>query len=95
MTRDELLQAIVSARTFAQSYLAGGDGYLLVRTPKVVAMLDIMEARVRASPQMPEPDAFDDVPLGLYAVRELEELDGARLTKVLCRLNLALKPADH
>jgi hypothetical protein len=94
MSRDELLDAIASARSLAQSYVnfgtANQQAYLARRVPGVVAMLDKMEERVRASAVMLEPEAFDDIPLGLYAVRELEDVD-MHLSKVLCHIQYALK----
>jgi hypothetical protein len=91
-SREELLEAIAAARTLAQSYLVNADAFLLARIPDVVRMLDMMEERVRATPDMPEPDAFDDIPLGLYAVRELDEIDDDhRLSTVLCNIPYSLK----
>jgi hypothetical protein len=93
-SRDELLESIASARTLARSYLATGNArlrsYLSTRIPLVVKMLDMMEERVRASPAMLEANAFDDIPLGLHAVRELEDID-PDLSRVLCRVQQALK----
>jgi hypothetical protein len=90
-TREELLEAIAAARALAQSYLVNADAFLLHRIPDVVRMLDMMEERVRATPAMPGPDAFDDIPLGLYAVRELDEIDDHRLSTVLCNIPYSLK----
>jgi hypothetical protein len=90
-SREELLQSIASARTLAQSYLAGSDTFLLTRIPRVVVMLDMMEARVLAVPEMLEPDAFDDIPLGRYAAREFEQPNEESLVKALCHIQYALK----
>jgi hypothetical protein len=94
-SRDELLESLASARSLAQSYLSWGNAnlhaYLSPRIPKVVLMLDMMEARVRAEPEMLEPSAFDDIPLGLYAVRELDQIDGDKLATALCHIQHALK----
>ena len=95
MSREELLESIASARALAQSYLSRDDlrlrSYMSTRIPNIVKMLDMMEVRVSASPEMLQPNAFDDIPLGLYAVREFDQIDGDRLTLALCRVQHALK----
>ena len=90
-SREALLQSIASARTFTQSYVGSADPYLLHRIPMVIKMLDMMEERIRASTEVPGPDAFDDIRLGLYAVRELDEIDNHRLSNVLCSVDHLLK----
>ena len=39
----------------------------------------------------PEYGAFDDINIGLYAVRELDEIDDGRLSDPVCKLDYTLK----
>jgi hypothetical protein len=89
-TRNELLTAVASARTLAQSYLLGKGRFAHAQITTALGMLDDIEARIRSA-QAPAADVFTDVRLGLYAVRNLDEVDEGRLSLALCALDDALK----
>jgi len=90
-SREEILNDIASVRAVARSYLGSEDAFLRPRIPFVIEMLDMIEARVQAMTWPPEYGAFDDINIGLYAVRELDEIDDGRLSDPVCKLDYTLK----
>lgn len=92
-SREEILEAIAAARTIMLSYLVRPElaSFLGTRLPHVVEMLDAIEARVRATDWPPRTGTFEDVRIGLYAVRELDEIDDHALSRPLYELDYALK----
>lgn len=90
-TRDELLQTIDEARFLTRSYLTPrwASWHAPLRT--MLEMLDAVEARVQTAWPPATPDAYDDVRIGLYAVRNLEEIAEGQLSLPLCRLDNTLK----
>jgi hypothetical protein len=90
-SREAVLNDIAAVRAVAQSYLGSDDPFLRPRMPFVVQMLDEIEARVKAMTWPPEHGAFNDIRIGLYAVRELDEIDAGRLSDPLCNLDDMLK----
>jgi hypothetical protein len=62
----------------------------------MITLLDDLEREVQAIGWPPAtPGAFDDVKIGLYAIRNLDELDGGRLSCRLCRLDYDLKHPER
>ena len=91
MSAEELLQAIAAARRETEGYLAretAASWHDALQT--MVGMIDAVEARIRRSglPLTAQPET---IPIGVYAVRNLDELDGGALSLTLCRLHNAIK----
>ena len=88
-TRAESLRCIVGARTLAQSLLAQlttHDPFATPRLQSVLRMMDQIEAAVHAGPWPPGPGLQPWGQVGLFAVRELGEIDGGSLLEYLCPL---------
>jgi hypothetical protein len=76
MSRDELLESIAAARTLApQDRHDAGHD----------------GGKGRGRTRDARPDAFDDIPLGLCAVRELDQPDEQSLVAALCDIPYRLK----
>ena len=96
-TREDVHQAIAELRAMIRLYQAdtkwaGWRSSL----QDVIALLDYLEKRVQAVGwPSATPEAFDDVNIGLYAVRNLDELDDSRLANRLCSLDYNLKHAGR
>lgn len=93
-TQEEVLQAIDELRAMIGTYET--DEWRDWRHPlkDMRTLLGYLEARVRVGWPPVTPDAFQDERIGLYAIRNLNELDEARLADKICRLDYALKHPD-
>jgi hypothetical protein len=91
-TQAELLQAIEYVRTRTRSYL--GPQWASWSSPlnEMLELLDQVEARVRTGAAAGA--AYGDVRIGLYAVRNLEELEAGGLSLDICKLDNALKDRE-
>jgi hypothetical protein len=89
-TRGEWLREIAGARARTEGYLTPEWTSWHAPLRSMVEMLDALDDRVRGS-EVLSPEQFGDVRVGLYAVRNLDELDGGKLSLVLCRLDNSLK----
>lgn len=93
-TQAEVLQKIDELRAMIAAY--GADEWADWRAPlrDMTVLLGYLETRVRARWPPATPDPFQDERIGLYAIRNLNELDEARLANKICLLDYALKHPD-
>ena len=91
-SQTELLQAIQYVRARTQSYLVPEWASWSSSLSEMLQLLDQVEARVRTG--APAGEAYGDVRIGLYAVRNLEELDEGKLSLDICKLDNALKDRE-
>jgi hypothetical protein len=91
MTQDGLLKSINDARALTRSYLTPRWASWHAQLRTMIELLDGVERRVRSSWPPLTSDAYADVRIGLYAIRNLEEIDNGQLSLPLCRLDNALK----
>lgn len=86
------MQAIEYVRARTQSYLVPQWASWGSPLKEMLELLDQVEARVRTG--APAGAAYSDVRIGLYAVRNLEELDAGNLSLDICKLDNALKDRE-
>lgn len=91
-SQTELLQAIQYVRQRTQSYLAPQFASWSSPLGEMLQLLDQVEVRVQTG--APAGAAYSDVRIGLYAVRNLEELDRGDLSLDICKLDNALKDRE-
>lgn len=92
-SRDELLKSIGEALALLGTYLGPSWGSWQVSLQTATGMLEAIEARVRGDAS-PSAHHYQDVRLGLYALRNLDEIDNGRLSLVLCMLDNMLKDRE-
>ena len=94
-TSEDVHQAIAELRATIRFYQAESK-WAAWRSAlqDTIALLDCLERRMQAVGWPPAASgAFDDLKIGLYAIRNLEELDDGRLADRLCSLDYDLKHA--
>ena len=89
-SKEEILHAIALASALARSTLAQ-TAFVPGPIPTAIKMLDAIEERIRNTAWPPRNGAFNDVSIGLYAVRNLEEIGKGSLSTALCVIDNALK----
>jgi hypothetical protein len=85
----ELLQALQYVRERTQSYLVPEWASWSPSLNTMLKLLDEVEARLNTGALAGEP--YSDIRIGLYAVRNLEELDEGKLSLDICKLDNTLK----
>ena len=93
-TQEELLQAISEVRAMIGTYHTDEWASWRSALEDITTLLDHLETRLQAGWPPATPDAFENVNIGLYAIRNLDELDGGRLSLKICSLDYALKRRD-
>ena len=95
-TSEDVYQAIVELRAMIRLYQAEKWASWRSALQDMIALLDDLERKVQAVGWPPAaPKAFDDVNIGLYAIRNLDELDDGRLSSRVCSLDYDLKHPEH
>ena len=92
-TREDVDQAIAELRATIRSHEAGElSGLVRSSLQEMTKLLDYLERQVEAVGWPPAtPGAYDNVRIGLYAVRNLDEFDDGRLSLRICILDNHLK----